>query len=367
MRVLMVTPSFFPAMGGIETHVSEVGRRLARAGVAVTVLTTDRTGALAVTETLEDMQIIRVPAFPTQRDWYYAPAMRDVIMRKEWDLMHCQGCHTLVPPLAMRAARHAMIPYAVTFHTGGHSSRWRNSIRGMQWRAQRSLLAGARQLIGVSPFEARMFQHVLRLPEDRFTVIPNGGELAMPPGAVAQSPDPLIVSVGRLERYKGHQRVIAALPEVLRHRPATRLEILGSGPYEAPLRRLAERLGIAERVRIRAIRPADRAEMATALAQAHLIVLLSDYEAHPVAVMEALALRRPVLVSDTSGLRDLAERGWVRSIPQGSAPAATGQAILAMLADPLIPSDVRLPTWDDCAEAVLKVYHKIAEIPSCAL
>ncbi|MBE3558221.1 MAG: hypothetical protein IMW89_03230 [Ktedonobacteraceae bacterium] len=40
LRLLMVTPRYFPYMGGIETHVYEVGRRLAAAGVHVTLLTT---------------------------------------------------------------------------------------------------------------------------------------------------------------------------------------------------------------------------------------------------------------------------------------------------------------------------------------
>ena len=33
MRLLMVTPRYFPMMGGVETHVYEVARRLARRGV----------------------------------------------------------------------------------------------------------------------------------------------------------------------------------------------------------------------------------------------------------------------------------------------------------------------------------------------
>jgi len=54
--------------------------------------------------------------------------------------------------------------------------------------------------------------------------------------------------------------------------------------------------------------------MAEMLSQAMLVALLSEYEAHPVAVMEALALRRPVLVADTSGMRELAEQGFARSV-----------------------------------------------------
>ncbi|MBA2682671.1 MAG: glycosyltransferase, partial [Ktedonobacteraceae bacterium] len=151
MNVLMVTAQYFPVMGGIETHVHEVGRRLVRSGVDVTILTTrprsDET--TSSNEMIEGMNVIRVPMWPNQRDYYLAPAMYAIIRSKAWDLVHCQGCHTFVPPLAMTAAKIARVPYILTFHTGGHSSPIRSSIRTKQWQVQRQLYASARKLIGV--------------------------------------------------------------------------------------------------------------------------------------------------------------------------------------------------------------------------
>src|SRR5438270_13705225 len=86
--------------------------------------------------------------------------------------------------MTMFAAKRAGIPYVVTFDTGGHSSSRRTLMRGAQWAALRPLLAGAERLIGVSAFEAKSFRERLRLPESRFAVIPNGGQLhdvEMPP------------------------------------------------------------------------------------------------------------------------------------------------------------------------------------------
>src|SRR6202008_2842959 len=108
------------------------------------------------------------------RDYYLAPEMRSIIKQAKWDLVHCQGCHTFVPPLGMLAAREAHIPYVLTFHTGGHSSNMRNKIRDLQWNLMRPLLAHASMLVGVSRFEADYFRTLLHLPAERFTVIPNG-------------------------------------------------------------------------------------------------------------------------------------------------------------------------------------------------
>src|SRR5438067_583826 len=124
LSVLQVAARYFPYTGGIETHIYEVSRRLQRAGVAVSVLTTDPTGQLPADEQLEGVPIRRVHAWPPNRDYYMAPGIYSEIMSGRWDIIHCQGYHTFVPPLAMLAALRAGIPYIVTFHSGGHSSRF---------------------------------------------------------------------------------------------------------------------------------------------------------------------------------------------------------------------------------------------------
>lgn len=361
LNILMVTPRYFPYTGGVETHVHETGRLLAQRGINITLLTTMPFAPqvpLPKEELVEQIRIIRVQAWPPKRDYYIAPEIPSLIKEGKWDLVHCQGCHTFVPPLAMHAAREAKIPYILTFHTGGHSSGFRNRIRGIQWRLLRPYLASASKLIGVSHFEANYFRALLRLPDEQFTVIPNGSTLPEPPQPSPSKPDQTtIISVGRLERYKGHQHLIIALPNIRKLFPNARLLILGVGPYEAKLRKLAHKVGVAEYVEIRSIQAANRREMAEVISQAALVALLSDYEAHPIAVIEALALQRPVLVSDTSGLRELAEQGFVRAIPLHSSPEEVAQAVRQQIEEPVIPlTKLAFPTWDQCVDQLQAVY-----------
>ncbi len=360
----MVTARYFPVMGGIETHVHEVGRRLVRAGVNVTILTTRLEGdeaMLANNEVIEGMHVIRVPAWPSQRDYYLAPEMYAVIHNKAWDLVHCQGCHTLVPPLAMIAARMARVPYILTFHTGGHSSSIRSSIRTQQWQLQRQLYASARKLIGVSRFEVDYFQQVLKLPSQQFVVVSNGSTLPqIEPPAPLQNGEKLIMSVGRLEKYKGHQHLITALPKIRQRYPEARLRIVGGGPYEAALRELGQRVGVSEWMEIRPVPAQDRLLMAETLAQASLVTLLSEYEAHPVAVMEAVALQRPVLVANNSGLKELAEQGLARAVELDSTPEEIAQAVCQQIENPILPpAHLHIPTWDDCTRQVLALYQEV--------
>jgi len=209
-------------------------------------------------------------------------------------------------------------------------------------------------------FEIEHYGRVLRLPPERFVAVPNGSDLPELLPGERHPPDPgLIASVGRLERFKGHHRAIAALPEVARRRPDVRLWIAGSGPYGPKLRRLAARLGVSDRVEIEAVPPDRRREMAERLSRASLVVLLSEFETHPIAVLEAAALGRPVLVGDTSGLRELAQDGLARAIPLDASPERLAGAMIEEMQRPPLVRSPAIHTWDECAERLLGVYREV--------
>ena len=368
-RLLLVTWRYFPCVGGIATHVHEIARRFADRGVDVTVLTTDPTGQLAANEESEGVRIRRVRAWPANDDTYYfTPGIFREIRNGGWNLVHCQGYQTLVPPVTMLACLKAKIPYVLTLHPGGHSSRFINAIKLVQWEVNRPLLARAERIIVTAEWEEEFFRKRLRLFHQRFVLIPNGGTLPKVdgPSSVNSDDGTLIVSIGRLERYKGHHRVIAALPKVLEECPDVHLRIVGSGPYESALWRMAQDLGVAHRVAIEAIPVSDRQGMASILSKAALVTLLSEYEGHPMSIMEALTLGRPVLVSDHPGLQEFADRGLARSVSLKSTPAQIAAAVVDQLRHPLVPAGFDLPTWDDCAANLLKLYCNVVGRSSCA-
>jgi glycosyltransferase involved in cell wall biosynthesis len=220
-------------------------------------------------------------------------------------------------------------------------------------------LERADKLIGVSAFETEFFQARLPQARGRFATISNGSYLPKPQEVRAESNGTLIVSVGRLERYKGHHRTISALPEVAESYPDVQLRIIGAGPYELELWQLAKRYGVAKRVRIGPLAMDERSKMASILAEAKLAILLSDYESQGIAILEALSLGIPALVTHTSGLADLANGGLVRSVPLDSSAPAIASAILDQLRRPLRVDNIQLPSWDQCAANLLKLYGEI--------
>lgn len=358
LRVAMVTAQIRPAIGGVEAHVSEVASRLVDAGLAVELVATDRSGELPRTDVVDGVPARRYAAYPRSRDYYLSPGVVGRLLRGRYDVVHVQGVHTLVAPLAMLAALVRRVPYVLTFHTGGNSIPGREQLRGLQFRLLAPLLRRAAALVAVSEFEARRFEQVLGWEPGRIQVIRNGGSL--PPSTVAPAVPVEIATVGRLERYKGHHRAIEAMPVLLGRVPGIRLRILGAGSYEPELRALAERLGVANQVSIELVAPDDRQAMADALSRTSVVLLLSDYEAHPVAVMEALTLARPVVLLNTSGLTEIGERGWALGLPASAGPAEVAAAVERQLADPVLPDPALLPTWETCAEQLAAVLRDAA-------
>jgi glycosyltransferase involved in cell wall biosynthesis len=153
------------------------------------------------------------------------------------------------------------------------------------------------------------------------------------------------------------------MPAVLAEEPDAALRLVGSGAYETELRRLAEQLGVSDRVRIGAIPPDDREAMAAALAASSLFVLMSAFENNPLAVLEAVAMGVPALVADTAGMRELAERGLARAVPVDADSDAIASAIVDGLRHPWPAPQTDLLTWDGCAAAVGAVYRRAVRSP----
>ena len=119
-------------------------------------------------------------------------------------------------------------------------------------------------------------------------------------------------------------------------------------------------LGVEQSAEIQFIAPDNRARVAAALCEAEVFAALSEYEAHPVAVMEALTLGIPTVGLDTTGLADLVSDGLVTGIPKDASPTTVAQVLVAALAEGGRGAPAALPTWDDAAAALARIYTDVA-------
>lgn len=108
----------------------------------------------------------------------------------------------------------------------------------------------------------------------------------------------VVTVVGRLERQKGHDFLLDALPEVIKQHPQVRVLIVGDGRLREPLEQQAEALGVSDYVAFTGFRE----DIHTILAISDAFCLPSRAEGLPFALLEASTHQLPLILSDVDGM-----------------------------------------------------------------
>jgi glycosyltransferase involved in cell wall biosynthesis len=139
---------------------------------------------------------------------------------------------------------------------------------------------------------------------------------------------PSLLSVGHLVELKGHHLVIQALPAL----PGVTLLIAGSGREEQSLKRCAESLGVAQRVRF--LGELDQQKLSAYYGAADALVLATSREGIPNVVLESMACGTPVITTAVGGLPEVvtAPEAGVLMVERSS--AAVIRAVRALLSAP---------------------------------
>jgi glycosyltransferase involved in cell wall biosynthesis len=163
-----------------------------------------------------------------------------------------------------------------------------------------------------------------------------------------------LVCVGRLCEQKGQLLLLDAVRVVLNRGKALTLVLAGDGELREAIERKIEALGLREHVSITGW--IDSARVRTEVLAARALVLPSFAEGLPVVIMEAMALRRPVLSTFVAGIAELVRPGvdgWL--VPAGDVQALA-DAIEACLET---PASILARMGDDAHERVT-ARHSIA-------
>ena len=163
-----------------------------------------------------------------------------------------------------------------------------------------------------------------------------------------------LITVGRLEREKGHTLLLDAVAAV-RDQGVT-LTVIGDGTEMDALRDQAQRLGIRDRVRF--LGRIGQDEIRDHYARADAFCLASLGEGIPVVLMEAMAMRMPVIAPRIMGIPELVQDGTSGLLFTPGRPDAIAEAITSLAA-----GRERWPEMGDAGRA--RVVEQF-EIGACA-
>jgi glycosyltransferase involved in cell wall biosynthesis len=368
LPVCLVAPLYPPAMGGVERYVERLAAGLRDRGIPVEIVATDPAASAPSVEVRDGIPVRRFPTVRGDRLFYPSPGLARWLRHgvDGYALLHAHNLHTLLPLTAAWAARPAATPVVLTAHWHGTGHTPVRRLLHVPYRPVAGrVVRGARAIIGNSEGEAALLRRDFgeRLP---ITVIPEGIELPVAGPVDAGGADPdgqtgatTILSVGRLEPYKGVERVVAAMADL----PASyRLVIVGEGPARDAIEHAASVAGVADRVVLRGRVPDE--ELAAWYERAAVFISLSGQESFGLAVLEAAAAGMPVVASDIPAhgeATSFVPAGRITLVAGGSDGREIAAAIRSGLAQGRANDRTgwALPSWDDLVERTVAVYRGV--------
>jgi glycosyltransferase involved in cell wall biosynthesis len=212
--------------------------------------------------------------------------------------------------IANMIKRHCGIPFIVTEHSGAY---WYGLVRKWQVHLVKEVLRNADSLLAVSPdlgnILERQFGHTMQpwqwAPNilDKTFEDPDAFELSNRP----DNDQIRILTIGNLIHGKNIDVILKAFAAVFKGRHDVQLRIGGSGPLQQKLAHLAVQLGIIGQVVF--LGQLSREQVLRELQQCYFFVLASPHETFGVVLIEALAVGRPVIATDSGGPRCIVHEG----------------------------------------------------------
>jgi glycosyltransferase involved in cell wall biosynthesis len=141
--------------------------------------------------------------------------------------------------------------------------------------------------------------------------------------------DKVAVIVARLYPEKNHLMLLEAFAKVLHDQPSARLLIVGEGTEQAAIASHIQKLGLADSVNMLGV----RRDVDVILAACDLFVLSSDREGLPIAVLEAMAMARPVVATSVGDLSRVVVDGVTGRLVEPGQAEALAHAMSSVLGD----------------------------------
>jgi len=361
MRVLQVTPLYFPNLGGIEVVVKQLSELLVEKGIDVVVYSIDLRSR---TVEEEDVNGVLVKRFqPLIGDPLYLPQTNFIkaVRNEKADVIHVHNVHTLLPTLTALAKRNRQkLLLQPHYHRFGQTIIRNFLLRIYRNSLDKLVFPRTRFVIVNSSHEESMikedFPHCSNI-----VLIPQGIQLTELK-AVKWRPEKekRILSVGVLRRQKNIDRLLEAFAYLVKEKEGEqfKLVIVGDGPERERLISSTRKIGVEGFVEWK--HSLSRQELLAEYARARVFVSLSTLESFGRVMYEAILIGVPTVVPIFGATANLVEKGLVEGI--GSLdPKVIANTILRAAEKPPV-KNAEIPetflTWDEYTERILELYQK---------
>lgn len=296
MHILHVFATFSP--GGPQVRAAELINRLGR-DARHTVVAMDR--QTQTRERIEGVECELVDPPPPGGFLRTARTMARMIRERSPDLVLTYNWGAIETVLGARLAKMR----ALLHHEEGFGPQETDRFLRRRIWIRRALFPSTHAVIVPSHVLERVATDVWKQPETRVRYLPNGVDLERfrPREAAAKREAGEEVVIGNVAHFRGekNQALLIRAFAQCKHRERARLLLVGDGPTRADAERLANELGVADRVRFAGPTP----DTAPHYAEMDVFALSSRTEQMPLVVLEAMASGLPIASTDVGDVRTM--------------------------------------------------------------
>lgn len=268
-----------------------------------------------------DMSWMLIPRVRHRRDIRNAWAQRRALVGAQADIVHINLPVPSAEPLTILAA--LTIPQlrvVLVEHLP-------MAIRSAKVRLLRRMAAPRVAAdVAVGGRTARELEQLIGLPAGSVRVVPNGVPAQVAAVARRRGAEFVIGAVGRLHHQKGFDVLIRAVAQI----PGSQLVLVGDGPDRASLERLAENLGVGTQLTV--VGWTD--SVSARLADFDVVAAPSRFEGLPLALLEAMMSRRPIVASNVGSIPDVLQDGYNGLLVPVDDSTALARALRRLRDDP---------------------------------
>jgi phosphatidylinositol alpha-1,6-mannosyltransferase len=241
------------------------------------------------------------------------------------------------------------LPYVCYAH--GEELLLARTSRDLEWMTRRAL-HGSKFVVANSRHTRGMLERDWGLPRGRVRILHPGVDttrfVPAPPsdevrGRLGWRGRTVILTVGALQKRKGQDMMIRALPAIRRHVPDVLYALAGEGRERGYLEGIAKELGVLDCVQMRGI-PQDE-ELIHCYQQCDLFALANrqvgwDFEGFGIVLLEAQACAKPVLAGASGGTAETMRPGQTGSLVPCEQPEPLAAEVVRLLSDPALRAEM---------------------------
>jgi glycosyltransferase involved in cell wall biosynthesis len=315
LKILYIIPSYAVNRGGPTSLVKELSQALVRGGIQVDILTTSKAGE-ELCAVPDGARLIQVPRSGLAKLWTgFSWGVIKFLKNNlgHYDLIHIHELWHF--PHLMAYLLHRNVPYVVTIHGGlddwclSHKN-WKKKI--YSYLIQKKIISRADMIHVLSQTEKGAVIKYLGYLAENIKIIPNGIDVTAFENLLEEGSEPkrqsqfsnkkYIIFLGRIHQVKGLDLLVRVFQRLSPEYPDLFLVIAGSDNdgYGGIIKKIIENYHLENKIIFSGILTGE--EKVSALSDAQAFVLPSYSECFPMAMVEAMACRTPVIISNQVGI-----------------------------------------------------------------